>query len=27
VVGADYGYFFTSSDNVQLRLAALAGGL
>jgi hypothetical protein len=27
VVGADYGYFFTSSDNVQLRLASLAGGL
>ena len=26
VVDADYGYFFTSSDNVQVRLAALAGG-
>ena len=27
VVEADYGYFFTSADNVQLRLAALAGGV
>jgi hypothetical protein len=27
VVSADYGYFFTSSDNVQVRLAALAGGV
>jgi hypothetical protein len=26
VVDADYGYFFTASDNVQVRLAALAGG-
>jgi hypothetical protein len=26
VVDADYGYFFTASDSVQVRLAALAGG-